>query len=330
LLHERRSEAQEVRLSARIDLSEVRTGDSEENACPYGTVPLTKAECRHLSLRAHKKPHRPFLVVLSREPQGCYEFHRRLYYNAHPIGKGHQGRKLYCKRRETPLRFQKIQMGACTDYGFLPITRGTACEGAARALGLTDTTSQVIDSADRPEGCYYLANLSDSTGTLWLNLNAHSKGHGAQASTGPKSWTRHPICAAQTIPKTLPLTSKVGTTLPPLANYIAGSGEANECPYGSVPLDELECQRMPDFFGGRLQMPFVVHSPVNPGGCFAADDAFSYNVHTEGAGSKDARLYCRVSRSGAELQSVGSEDCGNACRLRAALRRATKQGVADA
>mmetsp|Transcript_26281 Transcript_26281/g.61294 ORF Transcript_26281/g.61294 Transcript_26281/m.61294 type:complete len:394 (-) Transcript_26281:105-1286(-) len=292
---------------------------SLENRCPYDAVALSQADCRQVPDLVGKQLHRPFVITSADDPRGCFAFMDWVYYNIHPIGSARRGRRVFCKHSKVPTRYQRIAKGICNDYGFLPISDESGCRGAAVELGLVDVNVYTASSAERPEGCYYFANLSDATGTLWLNTSPDSKGRGAQASEKDKSWARQPICKAQTTPAPPRTTRGVDPETAAAAqnlssSYVARNSGSNGCE-GAHSLNELECQMMPRYFGGGLHDPFVIHSSGSPRGCFAFNHWFFFNRHPFGAQEEGRKPYCKLARIfPTKLHSVRvARGCGDEC-----------------
>jgi beta-glucosidase len=84
-------------------------------------------------------------------------------------------------------RFEVVSKGACGDHGLRPVTDLTACEEAAKQLGLKNTNVTLTNGAMKPEGCYF-ANGAQ----VWLGRNPSNEGRGAE--TSDKHTSRHPIC----------------------------------------------------------------------------------------------------------------------------------------
>jgi len=288
--------------------SEYIEGYISENVCPYKTVALSEAECRRIPGQFGGTLNSPFVISSADDPQGCFGFNGLYYYNAHPIGIGRQGRKVYCKRLKAALRFQRISTGRCVDYGFLPVATRDTCEAAAweLQLSLVDRRVHITKNSQRPEGCYYFANAEDSTGTLWLSTSADSQGNGAEVSKSPL-WIRQPLCMAQTMtppPALIPTTTATTTRTIELTNaargkleqtiYVAGSVGSNQCPHGAVELTEEDCRRMPAHFGGRLHHPLAIDSPGDPRGCFFFFRWYYFNTNPIGAANQGRKPYCKV------------------------------------
>lgn len=321
--------------------SEYIEGYSSENACPYETVALSEAECRRIPGQFGGALNVPFVITSVDDPQGCFGFNGLYYYNAHPIGTGRQGRKVYCKRLKAALRFQRISSGRCMDYGFLPVTTRDTCEAAAweLQLSLVDRRVHITKNSQRPEGCYYFANAQDSTGTLWLSTNADSHGNGAEFSKSP-IWIRQPLCMAQTttpLPPLIPSTTATTTSTVALTNapsgqleqtiYVAGSAGSNQCPHGTVELTKADCQRMPEHFGGALHHPLAINSPGDPKGCFFFFRWYYFNVNPSGAANGGRKPYCKLASADEETRpSMHRIACGSgsACAPDADLGNSSK------
>lgn len=272
----------------------------------------------------------PFVITSPDDPQGCFGFNGLYYYNIHPIGVGRIGRKVYCKRLQAAVRFQRISTGRCMDYGFLPVVTRDTCEAAALELqlSLVDRRVHITNNSQRPEGCYYFANAQDNTGTLWLSTDAESHGNGAEVSKA-HVWIRQPVCMAQTtssLPAFMGPTTMAKTTSSielttttttaesgPLEHtiYVAGSVGSNQCPHGAVELNQADCRRMPEHFGGALHHPLTIDSPGDPRGCFFFFKWYYFNINPIGTANEGRKPYCKLaSADEASGSSMHRTDCG--------------------
>jgi len=86
--------------------------------------------------------------------------------------------------QESNVRYSKITDGKCSDLGLHPVVNKTACEAAALALGLPDTSVNMVKEPKRPEGCYIVG------GGLFLSVNPANEGRGA-------TFGHEPICSSQ-------------------------------------------------------------------------------------------------------------------------------------
>jgi len=134
-------------------------------------------------------------------PEGCYYGNERvLWMGINPLSKGKgaetsvpgasrhpvcMSRAELASARSAP-SYRKIAAGSCGNVSMQPINDVATCEKAASSLGLADTSVGQTNDVKRPEGCYYGNNE-----VLWMGINPHSKGNGAETSGAT---TRDPIC----------------------------------------------------------------------------------------------------------------------------------------
>jgi hypothetical protein len=88
---------------------------------------------------------------------------------------------------KSPVGYSRLREGTCADQGLHVIVDSASCTAAALAMGFPDAKAQLIEDADKPEGCYMLGD------SLWLSINNANKGVGAQSG-------REPLCSTQPEP----------------------------------------------------------------------------------------------------------------------------------
>lgn len=103
--------------------------------------------------------------------------------------------------------YEKIEYGQCADVGKFPIRDHKACEFAASAMGLADTSAEVTPVHDRPEGCYLLGRQE-----LWFANSPANKGNGVKDT---RLGFREPLCSSEEQPcvSTVVTTTTVTTLL---------------------------------------------------------------------------------------------------------------------
>mmetsp|Transcript_14594 Transcript_14594/g.29622 ORF Transcript_14594/g.29622 Transcript_14594/m.29622 type:complete len:209 (-) Transcript_14594:85-711(-) len=87
------------------------------------------------------------------------------------------------------------QAGGCRSLDLWPVTKQAMCEIAARELMLPQRHAALTCLEERPEGCYYIDNIKDGEGMLFLNVNTRSRGVGAEVSDFHGQVLRLPICS---------------------------------------------------------------------------------------------------------------------------------------
>jgi len=194
-------------------------GPAEDGSysCPMGSASVTEAECRHMPFFFGGVLHNPFVIEDDNDPWGCFRFAGKFYYNSGYEGNGRRHRTPFCKRcqaiptvdfhgpsywssgnymiHRVSSRFRMRHVpGGCRSQGLHPVLDQDVCGVAARELNLPQRRPVFTCLQERPEGCYYLSNMRDGKGMLFLNINPLSKDNGAETSSFAERVIRVPIC----------------------------------------------------------------------------------------------------------------------------------------